>query len=475
MKKGQILISLLIFSFIAISLITGLATWGSINIKASQQAQRSELALQIAEAGVEYYRWHLAHASQDFQDGTGHAGPYAHPFSDKTGQTIGQFTLDITPPPVGSTVVSITSTGTIPIDNTLKRKIKVKLAIPSLAKYAVLANDDIRFDQGTEVSGPIHANGGIHFDGLAHNIVTSAKASYTDPDHSGGAEFGVHTHINPADPLPPAAVPARSDVFEAGRQFPLPVVDFAGITADLAQIKTNAQAQGKYFAPSGALGYHIILKTDNTFDLYKVTALENAPNGCSDKQSDWGTWSIKPKNGEQFLASYPFPANGLIFTEDNLWVEGQINNARLTLASAKFPDNSATRTSITVNNDLLYTNYNGSDVLALIAQNNVNVGLKSKDVQRIDGALIAQNGRVGNYYYNNNCGKEYLRTALTLYGMIGTNHRYGFAWTCDDKHCSESGYSTRTIIYDANLLYGPPPSFPLTSSQYTTLSWEEVK
>ncbi|MDQ5893346.1 MAG: hypothetical protein QG640_358, partial [Patescibacteria group bacterium] len=33
----------------------------------------------------------------------------------------------------------------------------------------------------------------------------------------------------------------------------------------------------------------------------------------------------------------------------------------------------------------------------------------------------------------------------------------------------------RNIIYDGNLLYAPPPSFPLTSDQYTTLSWEEIR
>jgi hypothetical protein len=55
-----------------------------------------------------------------------------------------------------------------------------------------------------------------------------------------------------------------------------------------------------------------------------------------------------------------------------------------------------------------------------------------------------------------------------LYGMIGTNQRYGYAYT------DGSGYQNRDITYDANLLYGPPPSFPLTSDQYEILSWEEL-
>ena len=35
-------------------------------------------ALNVAEAGLNYYRWHLAHNPDDLQDGTGGAGPYEH-------------------------------------------------------------------------------------------------------------------------------------------------------------------------------------------------------------------------------------------------------------------------------------------------------------------------------------------------------------------------------------------------------------
>jgi hypothetical protein len=53
--------------------------------------------------------------------------------------------------------------------------------------------------------------------------------------------------------------------------------------------------------------------------------------------------------------------------------------------------------------------------------------------------------------------------------MIASYQRYGFAWT------DGTGYVNRDITYDANLLYAPPPSFPLTSDQYQIISWQEVK
>src|SRR3989344_6580400 len=294
MKRGYLIIQALVFGTIGTIIIGGLVGFAQINIKSARLFVLKERAFQIAEAGLEYYRWHLAHAPQDFQDGQGVAGPYVHQYKDKDSQVVGTFTLTITPPIIGSTVVTIVSEGKMVEDASLSRKLEVKLAIPSLAKYAFVANSAMRFGIGTEVFGPIHSHGGIRFDGLAHNIVSSAVANYDDPDHSGGNEFGVHTHITPTDPLPPAVVPSRTDIFLTGRQFPLPAVDFTGLTADLATIKNNAQAGGRYFAGSGVLGYNLVLKIDDTFDLYTVNSLIAAPSGCTNylSQSGWGTWSV---------------------------------------------------------------------------------------------------------------------------------------------------------------------------------------
>jgi len=469
------LIQVIVFGSIAVYILSALVGWASINVKAGRQTFNREKALQIAEAGIDYYRWHLAHSPTDFQDGTGSAGPYVHDFLDKDGNIIGQFSLDIVPPPLGSTLVKVKSTGNTTGDTPSSREIAVQFAKPSIAKYAVAANAAMRFGAGTEVFGPIHSNGGIRFDGLAHNIVSSAVAQYDDPDSddcNSNISFGVHTCLNPKDPSPPATIPSRPDVFEANRQFPVPAVDFAGITADLAQMKTYAQTNGFYRPSAGALGYHIVLRTDDTFNLYRVTSLVNPPSGCTNSagQTGWGTWSI---NNQQLIGNYPFPANGIIFLEDDIFIDGQINGGRLTIVAAFLPDNPPFRKNIIVNNDLLYTNYDGSDVLGLIAQGNITVGLVSEDDLRIDAALIAQNGRVGRYYYrppgggSQRCSPNHVRQTLTLWGMLATNQRYGFAYT------DNTGYQTRNLNYDGSLLYGPPPSFPLTSDQYVTLTWEE--
>ncbi|MFN3301733.1 MAG: hypothetical protein ACK413_01745, partial [Patescibacteria group bacterium] len=419
MKRGQILIIIIVLIFIGIILITGLLSWAVISQKVSQKNVLREKAFHIAEAGNEYYRWHLAHAPQDYQDGQNWCcsnppcswcGPYVHDYKDGKGKIIGQFILRIKPPPIGSTIVTVNSTGKVIGEPFIKRIIETKLAISSWAKYAVAANDKMRFGEGTTVYGEIHSNDGIRFDGVAYNVVKSAKTTYVDPD-DGQTEWAVHTHIPPRDPFPPNPLPNRPDIFKAGRQISVPAIDFASISGNLAEIKAKAQENGYYFPPSGYLGYHIVLKTNDVFDIYRVTSLMPYSSGCRANQDGWGTWSIK---NETLIppANRPFPNNGLIFVEDNLWIDGQINTARLTIASAKFPENPSTNTSITINNDLLYTNYDGQDVIGLIAQKNINVGLYSENDLQIDAALIAKNGRVGRYYYNSSCGSNYIREKI---------------------------------------------------------------
>lgn len=490
--SGYLVIQTLVFGAVGLIILSAIVNWGSISRRSSANFEQKEKAFQIAEAGLEYYRWHLAHAPQDFQDGTGHAGPYVHDYFDQNGNQLGSFTLTITPPDLGSTVVTVISEGRVLADPTVSRKLEAVLAVPSLAKFAVVANAQMRFGEGTEVFGPVHSNNGIRFDGLAHNLVTSAKVDYDDPDHTGLNEFGVHTHVN----LPPATgvneeyraaeappvnpLPSRSDVFQVGRVTGVPAVDFDGFASDLSEMEATTLASpvvgstvcrngagGVYCGSSGVSGYLLVLKTNDTFDVFKVTSQLPAPASCSPAggQSGWGTWSVG--NTEAYLSNQTFPANGLFFFKDNVWVKGQINGARLTIAASRgWPNSDA---QITVNEDLLYTHYDGSDVIGLIAQGNLNVGLASEDDLRIDAALVSKNGRVGRYYYDSpDCAPYDTRQKITLYGMIATNARYGFAYT------DGTGYQLRNIIYDGHLLFGPPPSFPLTADQYEVISWREL-
>jgi hypothetical protein len=336
------------------------------------------------------------------------------------------------------------------------------------------------FGTGTEIFGSIHSNGGIRFDGLAHNLVTSSATTYDDPDHTGGVEIGVHTHINPppgsgvngtyrAAESNPNSIPARPDVFQAGRRIGQPVIDFSGFTTDIANLKAAAQTSSGFYrdaAGTGFVGYHMVLKTNDTFDLYKISTWA-ALGSCTVQSPNTSSWSI---GTQTIVGNYPFPANGIIFLQDHLVIDGQINGARLTIAAALLPEPVASQyKNIIIDNDLSYTNYDGTDSIGLAAQGGIMVGMISDDNLKIDAALMAQHNQVGRFYYAGNTCAYKNRSILSLYGMIASYTRYGFAYT------DGTGYATRNISYDANLLYAPPPLFPLTSDQYQILSWQEVK
>ncbi len=471
-EAGMLILQVMVFASVVIVMITALASWTATTIKAGRVAFNREQAFQSAEAGIDYYRWHLAHAPSDYQDGTGANGSYVHLLKDKNNNTVGQFTLDITAPPAGSTIVKIKSSGISYLDSSITRKIESQVAKPSIAKYSVAGNDNMRFGSGTEIFGPIHVNGGIRFDGLAHNIITSGVTTYTDTDSDActtSNSYGVHTCLSPQDPTSPTALPTRLDVFEAGRQISQPVINFSSFTTDLATLKSNAQSSGFYrdSAGSGYLGYHIVLKTNDTFDLYKINSWASL-GSCSSSPSGTPSYSI----GTQTLqGNYNFPTNGIIFIEDNVVINGQINSARLTITAADLPvpSNPANYKDMIINNDLSYTSYDGTDSIGLIGQDSIMVGMISEDNLKIDGALIAQNGKVGRYYYSGGSCAYKNRSLISLYGMIASYARYGFAYT------DGTGYANRSITYDGNLLYSPPPNFPLTASQYEIFSWQEIK
>ena len=219
--------------------------------------------------------------------------------------------------------------------------------------------------------------------------------------------------------------------------------------------------------------------------MYKVTALITVAKTCANdqNQTQWGTWSIKT---QALVGTYAIPSTGVIFVKDNVWVDGTVNGTRVTIVAAAVigQTDPTAYSSITVNNDLRYSHTDGTDTIGLIAQGNVNVGFVSADTLEIDAALIAVNGRIGRYYYSTNCsyqGVDYWhRTSISLNGMIATSLRYGFAYMANVWNCGGSigyiagGYCGRTINYDANLLYAPPPSFPQATTQYQVIQWQQI-
>ena len=111
-KTGDVLVLLLVIIAIFSVVMPPIISWAINMDTLIKQTIAKEQALQIAEAGINYYQWHLAHFPTDFKDGTNVNGPYVHNYVDTdTEDILGQYSLVITPPQNGSTIVTIASTG----------------------------------------------------------------------------------------------------------------------------------------------------------------------------------------------------------------------------------------------------------------------------------------------------------------------------------------------------------------------------
>lgn len=469
--RGSALAYALAIMATVLILLTSTVSFVGNYIGYSFKQRDREQSLHIAEAGIHFYKWYLAHQLdgrtagqiQAFWDSgvaLGQTVPYVGSFSN------GEYVLTVTPPAAGETIVYIESTGYTLKSPEKTRTIRVRLRRPSWSEYAALTHEAVRFGQGTEVFGRVHSNNGIRFDGLAHNLVTSSVDEYNDPDHTGGNEFGVHTHVNappgsginnsfrPAEALP-NTVPSRTDVFEAGREFPVAPLDFNGLQGDLGLMKSEAQSgvNGSRYFDNTRQGRHIILKSNDTFDIRTVQSFNASTNEIINYNGGWATYTI--------------PDGGIIFVENNVWLEGTVNGRRVTVVAANLL--SAAKKTMYLGKDVRYTNYDCTDMIGLIGQQDVEVYRQSENDLRLDAALIAQSGRVGRANYT---GTYAIRYAITVYGAIASNQRYGFAWA-DSMGNHVSGYENRNLYYDNNLLYCPPPYFP-TGTQYELDLWEEL-
>lgn len=430
----------------------------------------SDQAFNVAEAGINYYRWHLAHDPDDYQNGTGQPGPYQKEYLDPQGNPIGRYQLEITPPSAGSSVVTIRSQGWTYQYPNVKRTIVAQYGQPSFARYAFLQNSSSWYANGITINGLVHSNNGIRMDGVNLSLVTSAQEDYMC-----GNETGCHPPTN------------KGGIWGTGGdqglwQFPVPTVDFGAISVDLAQLRTISQTEGLYLAPSNRAGYHIIFNNDGTFTVRRVNsstwyrAYQTPGSGLGGQGKGGCRQRYQVIGGETTLGTYSIGTDPLIFAEDNVWIEGTIRG-RVTVAAASFPIGSS-NIDVWINGNITYTATDGSDVFGLISQNDIYFVRDVPNNFRVDGVLIAQQGSILRHGYvntstgNNHCvaGSYSIKNSLTINGsIISYDSSY---WNFGTP--LQSGFQNRTINYDTNVLYAPPPYFP-TSGEYEFISWREAR
>ena len=465
---GYVTVSVIVFGTVFAVILGGLVGFIFVQNNAQNIKEDRESALQIAEAGLDYYKWYLAHFPNDLQNGTGEPGPYQIPYNNPEGDQIGTIELDID----GGLFCG--ETGSIEIESTgwtldrpnSKRIVFGKYAKPSVAEYSFIINSNVWAGSDRVIIGPYHSNGGVRMDGTNNSLVTSAVSDWLCT-----SSFG----CNPSSTTP--GVWGDGLNFNLW-QYPVPQVDFIGITLDLVNLKALAQSEGLYFGPvPGSQGYYANFQSDGTVDIRSVNTVSwiwayNSSEG-------WHK-SYERISTQGNITNYTLPEDcPVVFFEDNLWIEGTIDR-KMTVISADLI-NPTNDTSVILNGNIVYESADGSDGLTVVAEEDVTIPLISPEDMDISGIFIAQNGRFGRDHYTTTGSYDVpwqydsyvIQNSLDIFGTVVSNGRVGTKWTSGGS--TVSGYENRTAAVDTNLSTDPPPLTPTFSNEFTFVEWREVE
>ncbi len=508
-KKGIIISYVLVFGTVFLILLGGLLGFILFQHRESLRKTAWNDSLHIAEAGVNYYRWYLNHFEEnpDIQDGNSWCckveeieysqdapqcqeggfsicGPYKHSYLDpQTNTTTGEFILKIEAKKTCDEIlgVYINSEGSTKEFPDIKRRVEAKFAATSIADYGSIIDEAVWRAGDERTYGKFHTNKGMRMDATNNSLVTTAAANwectYSYDCQAGSCPEGCVDNPNGnCDCNGICGSGEPKDLWD----YPIPPFDFAGITSDLAKMKNLAQDKGKYYPHSNTLnpngqGYRLILKGDGTYEIKIVTGISGIPWAYDMKEENWITSNEVITSEVSYQSTSTPPCCGLIFVEDNLWIEGT-TTGKITVASANLI-NPAIDTTVFIKGNLDYTTLDGSDSLALIAEENVLItrgcqGSASEIILR--GVFVAQKGYFGRRGYAVGPSAERIRNRLINYGTIVSYIRgeVTYLWWGDGIF---SGFNEWKVYFDAKLSRDPPPLLPYVSKELELISWEEIQ
>jgi len=466
--RGYLMLLTLVFGAIFLGVLGALSGYVLSQNEAQVRATGDAKAFSMAEAGLEYYHWYLAHNPGDITHGTGQPGPYVIPYNDPEGGEAGEISLEITGNlSCGQTTsIDIRSTG-IPSDGSGAEKTVVgRYAQPTVARFSYVLNDSVWAGEDRVINGPYHSNGGIRMDGTANAPVTSSLSSWLCTSSFGCSPNQTKNGVWGAGP--------NQELWS----YPVPQVDFSGIAADFSSLKTLAQSDGIYLPryssgnSNGSAywrGYHLIFNANDTVTVRRVTStvsMDVVPVNSADPDTD----RARIQNETNF-ATYSIPEDcGLIYVEDNVWVEGTISD-KVTLVAANVV-NTGVEPSAYLKGNIAYSTTDGSAGFALVAERNILISPDSPNTMTLNGIFIAQGGAFGRNLYD--CPSSYEpRGTLTILGTTVSNKRTGTKWNNGCGWSGDAGYQTRIDAYDRKLATDPPPFTPIVSSDYTFVDWRE--
>ncbi len=472
-KNGMIITYVLVFGGVFLMLLGALFGFILLQLKQSAQRVAYNEALNIAEAGVDYYRWCVNNGVEANCQGE-------RDYYDGSGVLVGKFSVAANVSTAcGQTsqrqIISTGWTGQFPL---VKRNVKVVYGRESIAKYSYILNSSVWIGNDHQIQGPYHSNGGIRMDGRNDSLMTSAAIRDGLGEWVCTGSFGCspcptgagRCRVSGDDCVCPGIFTTTANPTTSLFKFPVPPFDFNAITMDLAQIKDKAQNGGGLYFPEsvnlvqGSKGYHLNFKNNGTVEVWAVMALQQTYGYSEEDGWHQDRFTI---NNEALYGTYPIPADcSVIYVEDDFWVTGTVKG-KVVAASANLVD-AGVDTDIILTGNITYSTYGGADGLALIAEKNVLIGPESPDDMELHAIIVAQKGRFGRNHYPDN-----FKNTLSIYGSVVSSGRVGTQWTSGGQMVS--GYAQRYTYFDQSQVYSPPPFVAHMGSDLKIVSWEEME
>lgn len=472
------MVLLLVFGAVFFTIFTAFMGFVITGKRLADAKFNSEQALQIAEAGINYYKWFLAHHPDDMKNGTNLPGPYEITFFDPEGGATGEYSLQIDGNlacGVASSV-DIVSTGHTYANPDIKRTVSARYARPNVAEYSHIVNANVWAGPDRQIYGPYHSNGFVRMDGTNNSSVTSGQGNSRCRD------------IDLCLDNPPTGSNNNSfmnGVFGAGSgndlwTWAVPPISFSGVTVDLSTMLDKAKnGGGVWRAGSGASGYYVVFNNNGTFTLRKLKNSKTNTNAQGMARSFLNSYDT--------IGTYSIPSGcGVLYFEDNVWVEGTVKG-KVTLAAANI-NSSTINPTIAIMGNLNYADDKSG--LLLVAEKDILIGLDVPTNMTIKGIFIAQTGLFGRPHFttgscgatspcvgsipsnNPNLSADIFKTSLTTYGTVVSNGRVGTKWIQGTSWVS--GFNNRYDYYDRDLAIDPPPLTPKTSDDYQFIEWRDM-
>ncbi len=466
LSRGVTTLLVLLYMALFVLILSTISGYALTQSRYGRALAAREQALHVAEAGIEYYRWYLAHNASILTSGTGLITKTYTETDPETG-AVGDATITASASMQCGTVqwIDLESKGIAYADRQFSRTLKARYMRPTVAEYSYVVNTNVWAGPDRNIRGPYHSNGGVRMDGSSNSTVSSSvsnwncNASYGCPSPQSNAPGVIGNGTNP-------------ELWK----FPVPTIDFALIAVNFTDLKAKAQTGGGvYYGPaSGSVnnrGYHVIFNANGTYTLYRVTSTDGYPS----QSSQFGNTSeFSVIAAETLIGTFPVPATcSLMYFEDRVWVEGTVN-AKVTVVAATLSNGNTPDAFL--NNNIYYSKYDGTNGLTVIAQRNVLIPLIVPDNMEIHGIFVAQSGHYGRDYFSTNSIPSALdqyvsQTSLRTIGTVVSNGRTGTSWICGGIFCS--GFQTRYDYFDQPLSLSPPPFTPITTTDYGFSLWRE--